>query len=255
MKKLFYFIALIFFSPDLFAQEAGEIQIYSAPTTDPKVTMAELHSNISPRGPESKKEFNPLHETIELTTGISSNFELGFYQFMRYYNGTYQFTGNHIRPRVRAPLSWELPVGLSLSAEAGYDQDPVTKKYNSGLEIRSIIDKKTEKYYYALNVVFEKEFTSVSSFEFVPNAKISRMIKDKMALGIEYYGNVGSIDNWAPQQMQYHQVYATIDLYLNSDFEFNFGVGKGLTPVSDGLNIKLLLGRKIHWGTRATKSI
>ena len=74
-----------------------------------------------------------------------------------------------------------------------------------------------------------------------------------MAIGIEYYGVTGYFANWAPQQMQYHQVYASIDLYLNSDYEFNFGVGKGLTPVSDGLNIKLILGRKIHWRSRTAK--
>ncbi|HTF68748.1 MAG TPA: hypothetical protein VK638_39320 [Edaphobacter sp.] len=51
----------------------------------------------------------------------------------RYFNRRYVFTseqdghgvqwvGDHIRPRVRAPDSWHLPVGLSLSTEIGYQR-------------------------------------------------------------------------------------------------------------------------------------
>lgn len=253
MKKGRLLILFTILSWQIFAQEAGEIQIYSSPTTGVKSSMFELHSNISPVGPKSNKAFNPLHETIEITTGIFSNFEIGLYQFMRFYNDKYQLTGNHIRPRITAPIGWKLPVGLSLSSELGYDMDPATEKFNKTIEVRSIIDKKADLYYLALNMVFAKIYISGNTFNFMPNAKTSFNVHKKIALGLEYYGNLGNIKDILPQAMQYHQLYFVTDLNFNPDIEFNFGIGRGLTSISDGWNIKLLLGRRIHWNSAFTK--
>ena len=104
----------------LFAQGNYEIQVYGADTIAPKSTMLELHSNYTPEGqrytidgvyPTNHQE----HETIELTEGINDWSEVGFYIFTSEQNGHgTQWVGDHIRPRVRAPSSWHLPVGLSL---------------------------------------------------------------------------------------------------------------------------------------------
>ena len=64
-----------------------------------------------------------LHETLEITHGISDIFELGFYVFTSENPGNgLQFVGLHLRPRIRAPEQWGLPVGLSLSTEFGPTQ-------------------------------------------------------------------------------------------------------------------------------------
>jgi hypothetical protein len=107
------------------AQGNYEIQVYGADTVAPKTLMTELHSNFTPEGqkydidgviPTNHQE----HETLELTEGITSWSEIGFYVFTSEQDGHgVQWVGDHIRPRVRAPDSWHLPVGLSLSTEIG----------------------------------------------------------------------------------------------------------------------------------------
>ena len=96
--------------------------------------MVELHSNYTIDG--FKAAPNSLytadgtfptnhaeHETSELTEGITSWSEVGFYVFTNASAETgYQWVEDHIRPRVRTPDSWRLPVGLSISTEVGYQR-------------------------------------------------------------------------------------------------------------------------------------
>src|SRR5207248_11116795 len=59
-----------------------------------------------------------VHETIEITQGFTDWLETGFYIFTSIHRGDgWEWVGDHIRPRVRAPESWHWPVGVSLRSE------------------------------------------------------------------------------------------------------------------------------------------
>jgi len=188
-----------------------------------------------------------LHETLEITTGITPIFETGFYLFTSYVPGHgYQVVGSHIRPRIMVPSQWNLPVGLSLSVEFGY-QRPEYSSATWSLELRPIIDKQWGRWYLALNPAFEKSVRGLNSstgFDFGPSGKISFDVTKLVAFGVEYYsslGPVGRFDGWENQQ---HQIFPAIDLNFSPAWEFNFGVGIGLTRSTDDLMIKLILGRR-----------
>ncbi|MBI1809668.1 MAG: hypothetical protein HYR75_07205, partial [Gemmatimonadetes bacterium] len=109
----------------LAAQANYEIQIYPSATQEKGTTLFELHSNYTGTGTKTVENGvlptdGVLHNTLEITHGFSDIFELGFYVFTSARAGDgWQVAGSHIRPRVRAPEGWKLPVGLSLSAEVG----------------------------------------------------------------------------------------------------------------------------------------
>ncbi len=90
--------------------------------------MFELHSNYTVSGSKDTVDCmlptdGAWHETIEITHGWTPWFETGFYIFTAVpKNGDWNWAGDHIRPRVRAPDSWHWPVGVSLSLEAGYQR-------------------------------------------------------------------------------------------------------------------------------------
>jgi len=93
--------------------------------------------------------------------------------------------GDHIRPRVRAPESWNLPVGLSLSAEVGYQQRQFSTDTWT-LELRPIIDKQWGPWYVSVNPVFGMSIKGENSgqgFGFSPAAKVSYSVTPKVALG------------------------------------------------------------------------
>jgi len=237
------------------AQDNYEIQVYGADTVEPGSTMVELHSNFTVDGSKvSVDGLSPtqhaLHETIEITQGINSWFETGFYIFTSARNGDgWDWVGDHIRPRFRAPDSWHWPVGISISNEVGYQRRKFSVDTWSW-EIRPIIDKKIGPWYLAFNPAFDRALhgPDVSrGFEFSPNAKVSFDITPKVALGMEYYGAFGPVDNFDGLHDQQQQFFPSVDLNVSPDWEINFGVGVGATHGSDHLIVKGILGRRFSF--------
>src|SRR5271167_2860821 len=117
---LFFALNLPLLTLSAYAQDNYEIQVYSSEATPKNVTMVEIHSNFTVDG--SKQIINGVaptnhaeHETLEITHGWTDWFETGFYVFTSLQNGDgWDWVGDHIRPRLTAPESWHLPVGLSL---------------------------------------------------------------------------------------------------------------------------------------------
>jgi hypothetical protein len=229
-----------------------EIQVYGSETVEPNRTMVELHSNYTVNGERQTinrvfPSHHALHETLEVTHGFTPWFETGLYVFSNVQPGTgWEWVGNNIRPRVRAPAEWHWPVGVSLSAEVGYQRRAFTEDTWS-CEIRPIIDKQLGRWYVSLNPAFEKSLHGLNSsagFVFAPSAKVSYELTKKVAAGIEYYSSLGPVGRFGTWQEQEHQIMPVLDLDFSPDWEFNFGVGIGLTHSTDDLIVKLILGRR-----------
>jgi hypothetical protein len=240
-------------------QENFEIQVYGSETMGPGTTMIELHTNSAIRGTTRREDGvlptqGALHQTLEITHGWTSWFETGFYLFTSIQpDDGWEWVGNHIRPRVRAPEPWHLPVGLSLSVEVGYQQ----RRFSTDtwtLELRPIIDKPLGAWYLSFNPVFGRSLKGEGvaqgrGFEFSPNAKVAYDVTDKVTVGLEYYGGLGPIGAFDPLRRQRHMIFPVIDLNLGPKWEFNAGVGFGLTPGSDGVILKLILGYRFDFGS------
>jgi hypothetical protein len=235
-----------------FSQDNYEIQVYPSDTVAAGQTMIELHSNYTVEGERTRvngifPSYHAFHETVEITHGFTPWFETGFYLFTSIQPGHgWQWVGDHIRPRVRVPEEWQWPVGVSLSTEFGYQRRSFSEDTWTW-ELRPIIDKQWGRWYIAVNPSLEKSvhgFNSSSSFDFAPSAKFSFDVTKLMALGVEYYSSLGPVDRFEAWDNQQHQIFPTIDLNFSPKWEFNFGVGIGLTRSTDDLIIKLILGRR-----------
>lgn len=254
-------ILVAFGTRTLFAQDNYEIQVYGADTVAPKTTMLELHSNFTADGsqpvPGSKLAAdgtNPTdhveHETIEITQGINSWSEIGFYIFTSAGSGQgWQWVGDHIRPRVRVPDSWHWPVGVSLSTEIGY-QRGVFSTDTWTWEIRPIVDKQIGRWYFAVNPALERSFHGQSVHEgvgFSPNAKISFDFNKYVSGGLEYYASYGSLRGFDSLHNQQQQFFPAVDLNVSPDWEINLGVGVGPTASTDHWIVKAIVGRRFDW--------
>jgi len=255
-RTLVLFAFALALAPHAQAQGNYEIQVYGADTIPPKELMVELHSNFTPDGqkyvidgviPTNHQE----HETVELTEGLTSWSEVGFYIFTSWQDGHgVQWVGDHIRPRVRAPDSWHLPVGLSLSTEVGY-QRAVYSPDTWTWEIRPIIDKTLGRWYFALNPALERTWHGPDvnqGLGFSPGAKIGYDFTKKINAGFEYYADYGPIRAPLPLHDQQQQLFAVTDLNVSPKWEINFGVGVGPTAATDHIIVKAILGRHFDWG-------
>jgi len=255
-------LPVVLLAAPLFAQENYEIQVYAAETVAPRHTMVELHSNYTISG--SKDIVDGMiptelafHETLEITQGWTPWFETGLYVFSSINRGYgWQWVGDHIRPRVRAPEEWHLPVGLSISFEFGY-QRPEFSPDTWTLEIRPIIDKQIGRWYLSFNPTFDRSFHGPGVSQglvFSPNFKAGYDVTKRINVGVEYYGSLGPVAGFDALSEQQQQIIPCIDLNLGPKWEFNFGVGVGATRTTDHLLIKMILGRRFDWGGRKTKS-
>lgn len=238
------------------AQDNYEIQVYGSETVAPAHTMLELHSNYTIEGRKQivdgeQPTNHALHETIEITQGLTPWSEVGFYIFTSSRSGQgIQWVGDHIRPRVRAPESWHLPVGLSLSTEFGYQRAAYSADTWT-LEVRPIIDKQIRRWYLSVNPTFDRSFHGPgekAGFGFSPNVKVSYDFTKKITGGVEYYGAVGPLGNFDALHDQQQQFFPAIDLNLSPKWEINFGVGVGPTASTDHLIFKTIVGRRFSLG-------
>ena len=279
--------SLLFFllgSCSVWAQGNYEIQVYGSDTIAPGRTMVELHSNYTFEGFKTTvqgvlPDEHQLHETLEITQGWNDWFETGFYIFTSAGpNQGYKWVGDHIRPRVRVPERWHWPVGVSLSAEVGY-QRPIFSADTWTWELRPIVDKQIGPWYFAFNPALEGSFRgpgapaangpgtttgtttgpaggtpvvvqgSSPGIGFSPNVKIGYGFTRKLSGGLEYYGSLGDITGFDPIALQQHQIVPSIDYDFGPNWEFNFGVGVGVTHSTDHLLVKMIIGHRFRFIT------
>jgi hypothetical protein len=154
---------------------------------------------------------------------------------------------------VRVPESWHWPVGVSLSLEFGY-QRYVFSPDTWTLEIRPIIDKQIGRLYLALNPVMDRSFHGPSvpqGLVFAPEFKAGYDFTPKINAGLEYYSSLGPIGNFDPLYQQEQEIVPAMDLSLSPNWEFNFGVGVGVTRGTDHLLVKMILGRRFGRGKKS----
>jgi hypothetical protein len=241
----------------LYAQGNYEIQVYGSDTIPAGRTMVELHSNFTFEGFKKASDGvlpdeHQLHETVEITQGWNDWFETGFYIFTSLGpNQGYKWVGDHIRPRVRIPEKWNWPVGVSLSTEIGY-QRPIFSADTWTWEIRPIVDKQLGPWYLAFNPALERSFHGPSVNEgvgFSPNFKAAYSFTRKLSGGLEYYGSLGPITGFNPLYQQQQQIVPAVDYDFGPNWEFNLGVGVGITRSTDHLLVKMILGRRFRFIT------
>lgn len=256
--RVFILILVLVSALPCLAQENYEIQVYPSETLAPKTTMLESHTNFTFQGSKQIEDGvlpteHALHETLEITQGLTSWSEVGFYIFTSVQpNHGWEWVGDHIRPRVRAPESWHWPVGASLSVEFGYQRAQYsTSTWN--IEVRPIIDKQKGRLYWSVNPAFDRGIVGLPAdqqWSFAPAAKISWDFTKKVAFGLEYYGSFGPVTAILPFHEQSQDFVPAFDLNVSPKWEINFGVGVGVTAGTDHLLAKAIIGRRFDWSKR-----
>jgi hypothetical protein len=181
-----------------------------------------------------------LRFTPEISWGLAENWDGGIYlPFVRSRDGAYFFAG----PRLR--LKW-LPLrpaeGASgmfagLNGELSFVQQRFEQAGRTA-EIRPIIGYRGEKWLFAFNPIFAVDLAGENQgvFTFAPALKVSRRAWPGLALGAEYYMDLGRANDFAPREEQSRVLYLTAD----TD-RVNFGIGYGFTDASDRWTVKTII--------------
>ncbi len=232
------------------AQDIFEIQVYEYLTVPKGRWNLETHFNHSARGiRETAGPMLPTHGqtrlTLELTHGITPHFELaGYLAFARQSGDGPRFAAWRVRPRIRAPEEWNLPVGLSLSAEVAFPRDRYDSE-KATLEIRPIIERSIGPVQINLNPVVGRSLKGPGTeegWDFEPGGRLAVGVHPKVKLSVEYYGSYGTLSDFLPREEQVHIFFTGGDLRLRENIVLNLGLGLGATSAGERTVLKSRFG-------------
>jgi hypothetical protein len=236
----------------LLAQDSFEIQVYEYETVPKGRWNLETHLNYIGRGSKEPEGTvaptnNQTHMTYELTHGITDYFELAWYLVLARRPGMdtpMEYAGTRLRPRVRLPESWHLPMKTSISFEFGFP----TKKYeenSSTFELRPILERNFGRMQLDLNPTVVRALKgpgTAEGWEFEPALRLAYALTKRFEPSLEYYGATGPLTGFHKLDEQVHLLYPGWDFKLTQDLVWNFGIGWATTPAGSKLTYKMRLG-------------
>ncbi|MGZ5685179.1 MAG: hypothetical protein ACXWG9_13730 [Usitatibacter sp.] len=230
---------------------SDEIQVYADDINAPREFGLELHANATPKGrsvPDYAGEVVPNHGfrlTPEFSYGMSRDWEAGLYVPLNFGpSGDASAAGWKLRLKW-LPLRGEEGVG-GWFAGANGELSRLQQKFSQSrdsFELRIMGGYRAESWLLAVNPVFGWSLSSgyrSGTPDFSMSFKANRMVAEGVALGGEYYSELGTTSHILSWGAQANTAYATVDVALKSGWGFNFGIGRGVTSPADRWTVKAI---------------
>jgi hypothetical protein len=257
--------AILLAASTLSAHAVDEIQVYNAEIAKVGQWTLQLHLNYAINGrkePDFPGGLIPNHAlngTPEWAYGITDWWEMGFYApFAVDENGRFLSNAGKIRQLFVTPNAAKREFFYGVNFELSYETPPFSQtRWN--MEIRPIVGWRKGDYEFIVNPIVDLGFGDNGDATFAPAARLARKFGENFSLGVEYYTDLGPLQNWLPFNEQQHNLYAVVDFKVGR-FDVNAGIGYGLTPGSDRLMAKMIIGTDLTQGvpdksTESNKSL
>jgi hypothetical protein len=233
------------------AHAVDEIQVYNAEIAKVGQWTAQLHLNYALSGrkePDFPGGLIPNHAlngTPEFAYGVTEWWEIGFYApFAIDQHGQPYSNAGKIRSLFVSPNAEKREVFYGVNFEFSYAMPQFSEtKWN--IEVRPILGFRKGDYEFIVNPIVDIGLGRDGNNTFAPAAKVARKINENLSFGFEYYTDLGPIQTMLPFNEQQHNLYAVVDFKVGR-FDVNAGVGYGLTPGSDRLMAKMIIGTDLN---------
>jgi hypothetical protein len=224
-----------------------EIQVYNAAIAEIGQWTIQQHLNYAWVG-QTQPEFpgglisnHSLQGTPELAYGITDWWELGFYTpFAITSNGEALSNGGKIRNLFVVPNADKRDFFYGVNFELSYET-PRFAQTSYALEIRPIVGVRNNDWEFIVNPIVDTSFGATGEADFAPALRLARNLGQDRYIGLEYYADLGKIGDFLPLKEQSHQAFAVTDFKLGK-LDVELGIGYGLTPGSDRLVTKAIIG-------------
>ena len=230
-----------------------EIQVYNADIAKVGQWTLQSHSNYAISGrkdPDFEGGIIPHHAlngTPELAYGITESWEMGFYApYAVDQNREFSSNGGKIRQLFVTPNAAKREFFYGVNFEVSY-ATPRFLETKWNLEVRPIIGVRKNDYEFIVNPIVDVGFGVNGDVTFLPCARFARNFGENFALGLEYYTDLGRLQNFLPLNQQQHNLYGVVDFKIGR-FDVNAGIGYGLTSGSDRWMAKMIIGTELNEG-------
>jgi hypothetical protein len=245
-----------FLSTAVSAHAVDEIQVYNAEIAKVGQWTFQLHLNyafIGRKEPDFPGGLIPNHAlngTGEWAYGITDWWEMGFYTpFAVDQDLTPYSNAAKIRQLFVVPNAADREFFYGINFEFSYAM-PQFSETQWNMEIRPIVGWRKYGYEFIVNPIVDIGFGQNGGAVFAPAARFARILGDSFDIGIEYYTDLGPLQSFVPFNEQQHNIYAVVDFKIGR-FDVNAGIGYGLTPGSDRLMAKMIIGTDLNEGEPA----
>jgi hypothetical protein len=228
------------------AHAVDEIQVYNAEVAKVGQWTIQQHLNYTLQGrktpdfPGGLISNHALNGTPELAYGITDWWELGFYAPFAVSQGQFLSNGGKIRNLFVTPDAEKRNFFYGVNFEFSYET-PRFAQTRYAIEIRPIIGVRNKEWEFIVNPIVDVSIGKLGEADFAPAARLARNLGEDRFVGIEYYADLGQIGKFLPLSQQSHQIFAVTDFRLG-ELDVNLGIGSGLTPGSDRLVTKAIVG-------------
>jgi hypothetical protein len=251
MRAVFICTLLPLLAAPAHAALPDEIQVYTDGINAPGEFAVELHVNTTPKGRRTREfdnEVTPHHGlrvTPEFSWGWTKTLEAGLYlPAARDAEGRLLFGG----PKAR--LKW-LPLqpgedGRGWFAGTNWEYSRLNRNFEPEtrrLELRPILGWKNAEWLFAANPVLDWALNGPERGgrpTFNPSAKTARTVAPGLALGLEYYTELGRFGRPAPRGERPQTLYFTVETE-RTPLPLHFGIGRGLNGAADKWTLKAIL--------------
>jgi hypothetical protein len=229
------------------ALAADEIQVYNAEIAEVGQWTFQQHLNYIFQGrrePEFPGGLIPNHSlngTPELAYGVTDWWELGFYApFAVDGRGEFLSNGVKIRTLFVTPHASQRNYFYGVNVELSYTT-PKFSETRFGIEVRPIVGVRNSDWEFIVNPIVDIGLGDQGQADFAPAARLARKLGEDFFIGLEHYSELGEIGHFLPLREQQHTLFAVTDFKLGK-LDINLGLGAGLTPGSDRLVAKTIIG-------------
>ena len=228
------------------AKAVDEIQVYNAGIAAPGQFTIQQHLNYialgqkDPPFPGGLVSNRSLNGTPEFAYGVTDWWEVGLYLPFAVQDGRFYSDSFKLRTLFVSPNAEQHNVFFGVNFEFSNSQ-PKFAQTRFGIEIRPIVGVRNGDWEFIVNPIVDIGIGRLGEADFAPAARLARKLGPDLAIGLEYYADLGQIGKFLKLADQQHTLFAVTDFKLGV-FGVNFGVGYGLTSASDRFVVKTIVG-------------
>jgi hypothetical protein len=228
------------------AWATDEIQVYNAGIAAPGQFTIQQHLNYVANGlkqpdfPGGLVSNHSLNGTPEFAYGVTDWWEVGLYlpfavQDRQFFSDAFKLRTLFVSPNAD---QHNLFYGINFEFS---NPTPKFSQSRFALEIRPIVGVRNANWEFIINPIVDISFGQFGEADFAPAARLAYRVERDFFLGLEYYGDLGKIGASPRPSDQQHTLFAVTD-FKAGVFDIDLGIGYGLTPGSDRVVIKTIIG-------------
>lgn len=229
---------LLLFSYGLATAAPFEIKVHDELIADYQHSAYEIETNLFQAPTSQGFKSNVFQTRLEYGYGITKKSEIGANIYLSNYNGINYVNGGKISHMYIPTHNEEGLWHYGIKNEINYIKD-VSGTKTTFYELTPIISLQIQDWRITINPSIDVTLNKNSVITFSPSAKIVYNLSPTVDVGMEYYADNLPIKKLHSVTQQPNTTYLVMDTKYGKS-TFNFGIGKGVTAVSDNWVIKFI---------------